>query len=624
MATSAHFPVNTLALKRGGLVKAVRERASALAASGSLRSVTIDVLSAQPRLAADVAELKDNGHLHPDVRVRSVLAALDDSRQELREPVLIEDDPDVTSYMSDATGLNYRLFRDGIYERYVRFNTTGKPVFIDHFSPARQRVRREELDGSGRLYRVLEYQAGSTKATVQRYIGRNGKCFLTVWQKPGEDSWGSAFVHAEGRELKSTRALYALAYERLLATEDAPALCTEFRENLPNLPKENLDDVVRAVRHPNLLRIITAHSNHLQEPYVRGSGVSRNWQRTLNTLGEFDFVVALTPAQKADLAAEFGNEDIIRVIGQVAPAPVPRVPVDPQRLVLVARTHPKKRVDEAMRVFARVREQEPDALLEVFGFGYQDAEEAKVKSLISDLGIGDGVRFMPFTDDPRSIYGNACATLLTSASEGFPLILLESMSQGVPVMAYDSNYGPRDVINDGENGYLVPFGDHEALAERIVDTMRDPAQRERLGRAAQARLADFEEADFLRSWLDLLSQSPRTKPTRTRRTTGPVIAGADWEGEKLCLVPTASVPPESVLEFRERGTDRVVAAATLAADGWNVDFPARPKGTLLDVFVAQRGGAGLRIEAGQLPACEGPTWRLYATANGYLSAKAIR
>lgn len=623
MATSAHFPVNTLALKRGGLVKAVRERASALAADGSLQSVVIDVLSAQPRLAADVAELKDDGHLHVNVQVRSVLAALDDSSEELRQPVVIEDEPEVTSYIADATGLNYRLFRDGIYERYVRFDQAGIPVVIDHFSPARQRVRREELDGSGRLYRILEYQAGSTKATVQRYVGRDGKCFLTIWQKPGEDTWGSAFAHGQGKELKSTGALYALAYERLLANEEAPAICTEFRENLPNLPRENLDDVIRALKHPNLLKIVTVHSNHLQAPYIRGSGVSNNWQRTLSALGEFDAVVALTAAQKADLAAEFGNEDIIKVIGQVAPAPTTRVRVDPHRLVLVARTHPKKRVDEAMRVFARVREQEPAAVLEVFGFGYQDAEEAKIKSLIAELGIGDGVRFMPFTNDPDSIYGNACATLLTSASEGFPLILLESMSQGVPVMAYDSNYGPRDVINDGENGYLVPFGDHEALADRIVRTMRDSRLRERLGSAAQERLADFGPTDFIRSWLDLLSLSPRPKHSRPK-TTGPAVAAAHWDEDTLSVSPTAAVTSDAVLEFRDRGTGAVVTAAKFNGESWNVNFPPRDKGSLLDVYLADPHGTGLRIEAGQLPVTEGDKWRLYATVHGYLSAKAIR
>lgn len=623
MAFSAHFPVNTLALKRGGLVKAVRDRASALAADGSLDAVVIDVLQSQVRLATDVEELKIGGHLHRDVQVVSVLSALDESTEELREPRTIEEEPMVTSYLADDSGLNFRLFRHGLYERYVRFDEGGVPVLIDYFSPARQRTRREEFDGTGRLCRVLEYQQGSVKATVQRHIGRDGGCFLTIWHKPGDDAWGSAFLHGPALELKSSGALYKRAYDRLLAHEEQPAICSEFRENLSNLPKENLDDVVRAVHHPNLLKIVTVHSNHLQEPYTRGSGVSRNWKRTLDHLDDFDAIVALTPAQKEDLAAEFGHRDMIHVIGQVAPAAHPRLTVDPFRLVLVARTHPKKRVDEALRVYAHVRESEPQAILEIFGFGYQDAEESKIQGLIEELGIKEGVRFMPFTNDPRSIYGNACATLLTSASEGFPLILLESMSQGVPVMAYDANYGPRDVITDGVNGYLVPFGEHQQLAERVLEAMRDPDLRDRLGENAQTRIQGFGPEAFTRSWLDLLSMAPR--PMRGQgKTVGPVVASAHWNDRSLVLESAVGVPVGTVLEFRDRSSGEAILRSELTPQGWNGVLPGADKGALLDAYLIDNGSNGpRRVHAGQFDNVEGAGWRLYSTANGFLSAKAI-
>ena len=74
-----HLPLNTLALRRGGLVTAVLRRANLLAAAELFAGVRIEVLGLQPRLSADVEGLRASGHLHPGVAVRSVLRSLDPS-----------------------------------------------------------------------------------------------------------------------------------------------------------------------------------------------------------------------------------------------------------------------------------------------------------------------------------------------------------------------------------------------------------------------------------------------------------------------------------------------------------------------------------------------------------------
>jgi len=76
---SLHFPLNTVALQRGGLVRSVMRRANVLAASGAFAAVWIEVLAYQQRLEYDVDRLKRSGHLHEKVQVRSVLYSLDDS-----------------------------------------------------------------------------------------------------------------------------------------------------------------------------------------------------------------------------------------------------------------------------------------------------------------------------------------------------------------------------------------------------------------------------------------------------------------------------------------------------------------------------------------------------------------
>lgn len=505
---TAHFTVNTLALKRGGLVKAVMNRASTLAEHGVAGEVWIDVLAFQPRLQQEIADLKAHGHLHRDVKVRSILLSLDDSApKETRKPLKAPTDRGLIAIPADHTGRTVRYFRDGIHQSTVRYDRRGVISRVDHFDPDRRLLKREETDGSGRLVRVQHFPASSATPSVHRYIGRDGRCFLSIWLRPDKNEWGSS--HVFGRRPQSFAnmgQLYRFAFERVLARESAPVLCSEFREHLYNLPAQNLDDVVRSVRHDNLRRVAVAHSSHLSPPYRAGSRVSVTWRRLLDHIGDWDALTVWTEAQREELIGRVGHADRIFAVPPTAP-PMDRDPrpTDPNRLILVARTHPKKRVDEAIRVFHRVLQGNPEARLEIFGFGYQDAEEAKVSALIDELDVADRVRFMPFTKNPKEIYRGACATILTSASEGFGLVLLESMAHGVPVVAYDSNYGPRDVIVDGENGYLVPFEDNAGAADRVLRLMRDPALRKNLGEGAYQTLSRFGLDRYLAGWRKVLT-----------------------------------------------------------------------------------------------------------------------
>lgn len=626
MTRTPHFLVNTLALKRGGLVKAVRERANALAAEGTTPEVSIAVLAGQPRLQVDVEELKRDGHLHPGVSAYSILYTLDPSTTDERSPYVIEEGPDVTTFPTGKTGREFRYFRNGVYEQYVRFDAQGRIEVVEHFDEARFRYRRDEMDEVGAVARSLTYQQGSPNPTVQRFFGQDGKCFLTIWQKAGDPKWGASFLHGENpRAFATMGGLYKFAFERQLEKDEAPAIVSEFRENLPNLPKENVDDIVGSIKHRNILKVMTAHSNHLQPPYVSGSGTSPNWTRAGKNLDSWDQLVLLTEAQKKDMTEEFGHDEIMRVIGQVAPAESTHsAEVDPYRIVLVARIHAKKRLDEAMRVFAHVSAVEPRARMEVFGFGYKDAEEDSLADLIDELGIKDGVRFMPFTNKPEEIYGGALVTLLTSVSEGFPLILLESMAHGVPVAAYDANYGPRDVIVDGRSGFLLPFGENRALADKILALMKDPAMRNDMAVESKKTLQRFSKDKFVKNWMDVLNADPR--PDRiVGKTIGPIVTEIrPGGGDDLEFVPSSSFGADLNLILVERDAIEGTSARTSEAGTWMFSLGESAPGTILDAFASTNGGTTRkRVAFGDLKAATICGWRSYRTLHGGLSLKRV-
>ncbi|WP_460465728.1 glycosyltransferase [Arthrobacter pigmenti] len=574
---TVHFTVNTLALKRGGLVKAVRERANALAEQTDL-DVWIEVLSFQRTLDRDVRTLKEQGQLHPNVQVRSVIYSLDDSP---RVDVRAKWSPPGTDGWSREVGSGKHT-TDFLYRGQLRYRAKvtakGAVTQVDHFDDESRLVRREYLDGQGRPIRRLHFDQVTKAQTTQEYTGRDGSVFLSIQPEPGTAHGITAYVrNRQPQTFDSMGALYQHALERIVAMDRAPVICSEFRENPSNMLEGNFDDVVRAIRNPGALKVAVVHSNHLQPPYVRGAGVGRNWTRLLENLADFDTLVVLTEAQKDDLKAEYAVGDRVDVVPHaVYNVDSTHGDTNPNRVVVVSRTHPKKRMDEAIRVFNAISHRMPDAYLEIFGFGYGDAESAKIENLIAEFALGDKVRFMPFTDDPAAIYGSAAFTLMTSASEGFGMVLLESMSHGVPVLAYDAKYGPSDVIDDGQNGYLVPFGDHEALAERAVEVMTDADLRDKLKLNAVETAGRFDRKAFVSSWSQILHRPPRID--RTDRNKKPeyeqVIHSVREDGPDVVFEVVDTLPADTALICRRHGQPDLVQHLTERC--WRLHRSAAP------------------------------------------------
>ena len=103
-----------------------------------------------------------------------------------------------------------------------------------------------------------------------------------------------------------------------------------------------------------------------------------------------------------------------------------------------------------------------------------------------ELGLDGAVALLGFDPNPLKYMARAYALLQSSVSEGLPGTLIQSMAVGTPVIATDCNYGPREVVASGVDGWLVPVGDAAALAARAIDLLEDPAKRDAFARSARA------------------------------------------------------------------------------------------------------------------------------------------
>jgi glycosyltransferase involved in cell wall biosynthesis len=96
--------------------------------------------------------------------------------------------------------------------------------------------------------------------------------------------------------------------------------------------------------------------------------------------------------------------------------------------------------------------------------------------------------------------------VLSSRHEGLPMVMVEAMSLGVPVVSFDCPTGPRDVIEDGRSGILVPADDVDALARAMLSVIEDPERRHELGAGAARRAQDYALESIGPRWEALIEE----------------------------------------------------------------------------------------------------------------------
>jgi glycosyltransferase involved in cell wall biosynthesis len=159
---------------------------------------------------------------------------------------------------------------------------------------------------------------------------------------------------------------------------------------------------------------------------------------------------------------------------------------------------PGKDFARLIRIFASCGLE--DVRLVIAGGG---PERQRLESIIRDHGLQDRVRLAGETDNPFAYMKNALAFLMASRHEGFPMVLIEALACGCPVVAFDCDFGPREVTEDGASGFIVPLHDDALFAARLSQLAGDPDLRQSMSGLALRRARDFELQKVADQWLRL-------------------------------------------------------------------------------------------------------------------------
>jgi glycosyltransferase involved in cell wall biosynthesis len=156
-------------------------------------------------------------------------------------------------------------------------------------------------------------------------------------------------------------------------------------------------------------------------------------------------------------------------------------------LVACGRFADQKDYPTMLDAFAQIRRTH-DVTLAILGDGpLRPAIEAR----IAELGLASSVALLGFDPNPMKYMARGYALLQSSRAEGLPGTLIQSLAAGTPVIATDCNYGPREVVEPGVDGWLVPVGDAAALARRTVELLDDRGKRAAFAVAARRAATRF-------------------------------------------------------------------------------------------------------------------------------------
>lgn len=171
-----------------------------------------------------------------------------------------------------------------------------------------------------------------------------------------------------------------------------------------------------------------------------------------------------------------------------------------KRAIIVGRYTEAKGYDYMIDAWRIVHQKHPDWTIHTFAMG---EEEEQVRAKIQSYGLQDTIIMNPPTDDIMSEYLKSSICVVSSVFEGFSMVLIEAMACGLPCVSFDCPYGPRNIIKDGEDGYLIDYLNTQALADGICKLIEDEDLRKKMGSKGRTNVLRFSREHVMQQWVDL-------------------------------------------------------------------------------------------------------------------------
>lgn len=245
--------------------------------------------------------------------------------------------------------------------------------------------------------------------------------------------------------------------------------------------------------------IITMTQEHLHD------GSAKYIAQAQKAFAGLDYLLVLCDGSRENFTRWLKDNQKIQIVqipNILESIPAETAALSGNRLVAAGRLHPVKNFETLIDVFALVQKQIPDASLTIVGGGEEfDHLQAQAEA----LGMANKVTITGMVSS-REVKQHMLASniyVMTSHTECFPMVLLEASSVGLPLVAFDVPVGPRSIIENGKNGYLVDYANKQQMADRIVGMLKDRESLQKLGSNAKAMSEQYLASNIMPLWQQL-------------------------------------------------------------------------------------------------------------------------
>ena len=176
--------------------------------------------------------------------------------------------------------------------------------------------------------------------------------------------------------------------------------------------------------------------------------------------------------------------------------------LDEKKVISVGRLSPQKNYASLIKAFKLVADKHSDWNLEIYGNGPQELE---LKKLIAQLNLEGNVFLKGFSSNVKEVMTNASIFALSSVFEGFGLVIVEAMACGLPVVSYVCPCGPKDIITEGKDGFLVEPNDEVTLAKQINLLIENEVLRKQMSEAAKINAKRYKVDNIISLWMYLFT-----------------------------------------------------------------------------------------------------------------------
>ena len=218
-----------------------------------------------------------------------------------------------------------------------------------------------------------------------------------------------------------------------------------------------------------------------------------------------DYLVVLCRGSRANFSKWLEDNKKIKIVeipNILENIPQDNAPLKGKNLISVGRLHPVKNFGGLLQVFDLVLKQMPDARLTIVGGG---DELGNLENIIEQLNLKDKVTItgMVSKEEVAKHMLNGDIYVMTSLTECFPMVLLEASSVGLPLISYDVPVGPEVIVENGKNGFLIPFENKEQMADIIVKVLSDDKLKKDLANISKENASLYLPQKVMPLWKEI-------------------------------------------------------------------------------------------------------------------------